>query len=159
MAITSIIVTDGKDITPKHEKAGSFEYIKRLVVPKDGNQATIAFMEIPSGKSAYPYHWHESITEMYVILSGHGQLRTPEGIRHISAGDVVFLPPGTAGAHRLTNIGSEPLQYIDIDTTSNPDVAHYPDSSKTGLIIGGVPIAFHRDHDAVGYYDGEPDAV
>ena len=50
------------------------------------------------------------------------------------------------------------LRYVDVDTTSDPNVAHYPDSGKTGLIIGGVPVAFHRDADAVDYYDGELDA-
>ncbi|WP_062303425.1 cupin domain-containing protein [Demequina subtropica] len=158
MGIDRTIVTDGSDLAPEHQEAGAFEYRKRLVVPRAGNQATVAFMEIPPGRSGYPYHWHEGVTEVYVILAGSGTLRTPEGDRRVEAGDVVVLPPGLAGAHRLTNDGTEVLRYVDVDTTSDPDVTHYPDSGKAGLILGGVAVAFHRDGDAVPYYDGEPDA-
>lgn len=158
MDTSHVIITDGSDLPSREESRGVFAYMKRLVLERRGHQATVAFMEIPPGRSAYPYHWHESITEVYVILSGRGRLRTPDGEREVGPGHVVVLPPGPAGAHRLTNDGTEVLRYVDVDTTSDPDVAHYPDSGKTGLIVGGVPVAFHRDAEAVDYYDGEPGA-
>ena len=114
MDSTQVIATDGSDTPSCEAPRGGFAYARRLVLERSGHQAAVAFMEIPPGRSAYPYHWHESITEV--------------------------------------------LRYVDVDTTSDPDVAHYPDSGKTGLIIGGVPVDYHRDADAVNYYDGEADA-
>lgn len=136
---------------------GAFEYSKRVVVPKAGNQLQIAFMEIPPGKSAYPYHWHEGVTESYVILSGTGSVRTAEGEVAVKPGDVIAFPPGPAGAHRMTNTGTEPLRYVDIDSTADPDVFHYPDAGKTGS-LSRFGTSMFRESDQVGYYDGEPDA-
>ncbi|MBO9577570.1 MAG: cupin domain-containing protein [Microbacteriaceae bacterium] len=136
---------------------GAFEYRKRVVVPAAGNQLQIAFMEIPPGKSAYPYHWHEGVTESYVILSGSGLVRTPGGEFAVGSGDVVAFPPGPAGAHRMTNTGAEPLRYVDIDSTSDPDVFHYPDSGKTGT-ISRFDAGLTFDAARTGYYEGEPDA-
>lgn len=155
MPLNTVLITNGSDLTADHEQHGAFEYTKRLAVPRAGNQATVAFIEIPPGKSNYPYHWHEGVTEVYVILAGTGSLRTAAGERTVTAGDVVVLPPGPEGAHRLTNIGADVLRYVDVDTTSFPDVVHYPDSGKVGYISGGVPQQFFRGDDAVDYYDGE----
>ena len=33
-----------------------FAYARRLVLERSGHQAAVAFMEIPPGRSAYPYH-------------------------------------------------------------------------------------------------------
>lgn len=158
MTTDPVIVTNGANVPVHHESTGDFEYAKRLVVPRTANQATVAFMEIPPGKSGYPYHWHEAVTEVYVILAGNGTLRTPAGARAVSPGDVVVIPPGPEGAHRLTNTGPEPLRYVDVDTTSPADVCHYPDSGKVGLILGGVMTSVFKDDAEVDYYEGEADA-
>jgi uncharacterized cupin superfamily protein len=159
MPIEHVIITGADDVAARTESTGTFAYEKRLVVPKPGNPVQVSFMEIPPGRSAYPYHWHELATEVYVVLSGRGILRTPEGEREIVAGQVVVMPAGIVGAHRLHNPSTtEPLRYVDIDTVSRLDVVHYPDSGKTATSLddGGVMIV--RDTDAVGYYDDEPDA-
>ncbi|MBN9606431.1 MAG: cupin domain-containing protein [Actinomycetales bacterium] len=139
---------------------GGFGYAKRVVVAKPGNQLQVAFLEIPPGRSAYPYHWHEGVTEVYVILSGRGRVRSAEGEFEVGPGEVVAFPPGPAGAHRMTNLSaSEPLRYVDLDSTADPDVYHYPDSGKTGWASSSAGReAFFRDDEAVDYYDGEPDA-
>lgn len=136
---------------------GAFEYQKRVVMPKSGNPLQVAFMELPPGKSGYPYHWHEGIAECYVILSGTGRVRTPDGEFDVGPGEVVVFPKGPAGAHRMTNTGEVPLRYVDIDSTADPDVFHYPDSGKTGY-ASEYAAGMHRDADNVEYYDGEPDA-
>jgi len=153
-------VTSGAfdDFDARREARGAFAYEKRVVVPKSGNRLQVAFMEIPPGKSAYPYHWHESIAEVYVILSGTGVVRSPERETAVAPGDVVAFPPGPAGAHRMTNTGEGPLRYVDIDSTADPDVVHYPDSGKTGYSAFSGSEGRFRDTDAVDYYEGEPDA-
>ncbi len=136
--------------------SGAFGYVKRVVVPKT-EQLQVAFMELAPGKSGYPYHWHEGVTECYVILEGTGVVRTPDGEIAVAPGQVVVFPPGPAGAHRMTNTGTGPLRYVDIDSTADPDVFHYPDSGKSGW-MSRFAAGLHFDDDAVGYYDGEPDA-
>ena len=137
---------------------GAFEYVKRVVVAKTGNQLQVAFMELPPGRSGYPYHWHEGVTESYVILEGRGRVRTPDGEFEVGPGHVVAFPPGPAGAHRLTNVGDGPLRYVDIDSTADPDVFHYPDSGKTGTMSTHSATMFFDDAQ-VGYYEGESDAA
>ena len=159
MPIEHVIVTDGAGLPARVESAGGFGYAKRVVVPKAGNPTQVAVMEIPPGRSAYPYHWHEVATEVYVVLSGRGVLRTPEGEREIVAGQVVVMPAGPAGAHRLHNpSATEPLRYVDIDTVARIDVVHYPDSGKTATSRDDGEFVGFRDGDAVSYYEGEPDA-
>lgn len=153
------VVSGGQgDFAAKHVERGGYAYDKRIVVPKDGSQLHVSFMEIPPGKSAFPYHWHGGITEAFVILSGTGRVRTPERETDLAAGQVIVFPPGPAGAHRITNTSdTEPLRYVDLDTVSDPDVVHYPDSGKTGARSGGVFRVWHDDAE-VDYYEGDPDA-
>ncbi len=146
------------DFAPRGAAQGAFAFEKRTVLPKAGNQLQVSFMEIPPGKSAFPYHWHEGITESYVVLSGTGLVRTADGERTVGPGEVIVLPPGPAGAHRMTNVGDVPLRYVDIDSTSDPDVYHYPDSGKTGWYSARGGDGMFRDSDEAAYYEGEPDA-
>jgi len=141
------------------ESRGRFGYAKRVVVPKAGNPVQVAFMEVPPGCSAYPYHWHEMATEVYVVLSGRGVLRSPEGEQEIGPGEVVVMPAGPAGAHRLHNPSpTEPLRYVDIDTVARLDVVHYPDSGKFATALDDGTNTVFLTSDAVSYYDGEHDA-
>lgn len=151
-----VIIGDGEALPARSVSVGAFAYEKRILVPKEGNQLHVSFMEIPPGKSAFPYHWHEGITEAFVILSGTGVVRTPSGEHAVKAGDVVVFPPGAAGAHRITNTtAAETLRYVDLDTTSRPDVMHYPDSGKTAISGGSAPPTVWRDEDTVDYFDRE----
>jgi len=158
--VTTVLSGPVADFPAEHEARGAFSYAKHLVVPKAGNPMQVAFLEIPPGASAYPYHWHEGVMEVYVILSGRGIVRTPEGQREVSPGEVVVFPIGPAGAHRMTNPSeTEPLVYVDIDSTADPDVFHYPDAGKTGWASAAGRKGWFRDADAVEYYAGEPDAA
>jgi uncharacterized cupin superfamily protein len=84
----NMILIKQSEITPKHESHGEYEYFKRLVLPKTGNQCTVAFMEIPPSKAAFPSHYHVGITEVFYIISGVGRLETAEGDKSVTAGDV-----------------------------------------------------------------------
>ncbi len=158
MAFDSAISGSFDDFPARGDDRGVFAFEKRTVVPKAPNQLQVAFMEIPPGRSAFPYHWHEGVTEAYVILSGTGRVRTADGERTLTAGDVIAFPPGPAGAHRMTNTGEVPLRYVDIDSTADPDVYHYPDSGKTGWASFRRATGVFRDADGVDYSDDEPDA-
>ena len=58
MKIEKTIITNQASIEPKHENHGQFEYFKHLVVPREGNQCTVAIMEIPPLKESFPYSYH-----------------------------------------------------------------------------------------------------
>ncbi|HWL01238.1 MAG TPA: cupin domain-containing protein [Microbacteriaceae bacterium] len=157
MPFDRVVTGAQADFPARTAGQGGFAYAKHQVIEKAGNQLQVSFMEIPPGRSAFPYHWHEAVTEAYVILAGQGRVRTPDAEFDVGPGQVVVFPPGPAGAHRITNTGDVPLRYVDLDTTDDPDVCHYPDSGKTAR-ISSLGTTIWRDADATGYYDGEPDA-
>src|SRR3546814_13416121 len=51
-------------------------------------------VEVPPGKKAWPYHCHHANDEMFVILSGRGELRFGGEVYPCAAGDVVVCPSG-----------------------------------------------------------------
>ena len=133
-----------------------YEYYKRVFLPReDASQCTVSVYEIPPRKSAYPYHSHSNNEEVFYIISGTGLLKTPEGERNVSAGDLLFFPANQTGAHKLTNTSdTDTLVYIDFDTTNDIDVAFYPDSQKIGVWGKGINKVYRIDEN-VDYYKGE----
>ena len=133
-----------------------YEYFRRKFVPMGAANNTLASVyEIPPGKSAYPYHYHHKNEETFYILSGEGTLRTPDGEKKVSAGDLLFFPAGPAGAHKLTNCSeTENLTYLDFDVVHDVDIAVYPDSDKIGIWGKGIN-QIYPCSSAVDYYEGE----
>lgn len=133
-----------------------YEYRRHVFVPRDRTkQCTVSVYEIPPQKTAYPYHWHTKSEEVYYIISGEGVLKTPDGERNVTTGDLLYFPADANGAHKLTNSSdSATLTYIDFDTVNDIDVALYPDSDKIGIWGMGIDKVYKADDD-VDYYDGE----
>ena len=46
-----------------------------------------------------PFHLHENCEHFYFIIEGEGTVETPEGIRPVEPGSMVFIPP--EAKHRL----------------------------------------------------------
>ncbi|MDD3242355.1 MAG: cupin domain-containing protein [Eubacteriales bacterium] len=154
----SILITRRENVEPIHKaERPPYEYLKYEVTPrKDFDQCCVAVYEIPPGKAGYPYHCHLANTEVFYVLEGEGRLETPEGTRAVKKGDFIACPPGENGAHRLFNASqAEPLIYIDFDTANSPDIVHYPDSKKVGIIARGMESKFFQMRDEADYYDGE----
>ena len=132
-----------------------YAYTRRNFVSRGQAGSTlVSIYELPPGKSAYPYHYHLKDEETFYILSGEGLLRTPQGEKAVSAGDLLFFPAGSEGAHKLTSTGSEPLVYIDFDVIHDLDVCRYPDSGKLAVWGMGVNRVYPEDGN-VDYYQGE----
>lgn len=142
-------------VSHRQEHEG-YEYFRRKFVPfGEANNALVSVYEIPPGKAAYPYHYHHKNEETFYILSGEGILRTPNGERKVSAGDLLFFPTGPAGAHKLTNCSdTELLTYLDFDVVHDVDIAVYPDSDKIGIWGMGINRIYPQDSN-VDYYEGE----
>ena len=133
-----------------------YEYYRKKFIPFGGvKNSLVSVYEIPPHKSAYPYHFHHNNEETFYILSGEGVLRTPDGVRKVSAGEFLFFPTGPAGAHKLTNSSdTENLVYIDFDVVHDVDITIYPDSEKIGVWGMGIN-QLYPQAEAVDYYDGE----
>ena len=146
-----------EDIPASHKcEHEGYEYFRRKFIPfGTANHTHVCVYEIPPMKSAYPYHFHYKTEETFYIISGTGILKTPEGEKKVSAGDLLFFPAGESGAHKLTNASeTENLVYIDLNATHDLDVAVYPDSDKIGIWGMGINQIFPKSAD-VDYYDGE----
>ena len=154
--MNEILHARAEELTGKHTAAHEgYEVTKCPFVPRrPGGQCVVNLYRIPVGKAAYPYHYHLKNEEVFYILSGQGTLRTPQGERTVTAGELLFFPASAEGAHKLVNTGSEELVYLDFDTANELDVAMYPDSGKIGIWGKDVNRVFF-EADAADYFAGE----
>src|SRR5229473_2917092 len=100
----------------------------------------LALVRIPKGKTLCPYHAHAAESELYLVLSGRGNVRDKDGTTEVGPGDAFLFQPGEA--HQLSNRGDEDFVYYVI--ADNPrsggttgDSCYYPESGKWTVIIDG----------------------
>ncbi len=93
-------------------------------------QLGASLLEVPPRGSTFPLHIHHANEELLIVVSGRPTLRTLEGERELSAGEVVAFPVGRRGAHRLDNHTEEAAQLLIVSTMLAPEVNEYPDSGK-----------------------------
>ena len=130
-------------------------YKKAFVRRGEAKNTQVSVYELLPGMSAYPYHYHLENEECFYIISGEGILKTPDGEKKVTAGDLLFFPSGKNGAHKLTNSSeSESLVYIDFDVIYNVNVAVYPDSEKVGIWSNDVTKILPLNSN-LNYFDGE----
>ncbi|MCA0206491.1 MAG: cupin domain-containing protein [Proteobacteria bacterium] len=136
-----------------------------IAAPLGATHLGARLVEVPPGKAAWPFHAHHANDEMFVILSGSGELRFGAGRHAVGPGMVAICPAGGAEtAHQLIAGPAEPLRYLAISTMREPDVMEYPDSGKITVFAGAAPggdkarrrvAASFRAGDAVDYWEGE----
>jgi uncharacterized cupin superfamily protein len=126
-----------------------------LAAKKNGSTATgicpfdVELVRVPPRATNWPFHAHSAQWEMYVIVSGRGQVRTSQGRFEVREGDCLQHPPGEA--HQLTNTGAADLIYYVIADNAAADVCHYPDSDKWFLPGQSKPVRLRPAE----CYDGE----
>jgi uncharacterized cupin superfamily protein len=123
-----------------------------------GERLSAGLWELPPGKRSFPLHAHLVTEEALFVVSGTGQVRTPEGLTPIGPGDFVHFPPG-GPAHQLVNDGAEPLVYLGLGAGVGADVVEYPDSDKVAAAVHAPArkrYVFKRGAQ-VDYWDGEPE--
>jgi uncharacterized cupin superfamily protein len=76
------------------------------------------------------YHFHHRWEEMLFVLRGRPTLRTPEGERALTEGEVVHFPVGPGGAHALRNETDDVVRFLMASTRGAPEVVEYPDLRK-----------------------------
>ena len=152
-----IVVKNMQSITPKQKSEYGYEYKKYEITKRsDFSQTYICFYEIMPKSAAYPKHYHSYNTECFYIISGFGVVETKDSNLEVKSGDIIVFPPGEEGTHKLVNKSDkEKLIYIDFDTTNSPDIIHYVDSDKIGIIEHNISSTFYRNKDNVDYFEGE----
>ena len=106
-------------VTPGRERV--FFVNKELA----GIDAMLAgIMRYKKGASS-PYHFHENCEHFYFILEGTATVETPEGVRNVKSGDMIFFP--AEEKHRLR--ATESLFYFEFQA---------PNRFKT-TILDGTP--------------------
>ena len=73
--------------------------------------------------AASPYHMHENCEHFYFVIEGSATVETPDGVRNVKAGDLVFIP--AEDKHRLR--ATEPLFYFEFQA---------PNRFKTVILEG-----------------------
>jgi uncharacterized cupin superfamily protein len=112
--------------------------------------------EVPPGKKLWPYHVHHANEEWAIVIRGRPTLRTPEGERELTEGDVACFPRGPAGAHQIINRTDEPVRVFMLSTLLSPEVLEYPDSGKTAATdADGKRLFRTRLGEPLEYWDGE----
>lgn len=109
----------------------------------------VELVRVPAGAINWPYHSHSVQWELYLVLSGRGQVRTPKGITNVREGDCFIHPPGEP--HQITNTGATDLVYYVVADDLLADVCHYPDTNKWLLPGQAGPVWIQEAN----YYAGE----
>jgi len=112
----------------------------------------LALVRIPKGKTLCPYHSHSSESELYLVVSGRGNVRDKDGSTIVGPGDAFFFGPGEA--HQHSNAGDEDFVYYVIADNPRGDSCFYPDSGKFAVWkeAGEEVIVKATDAD---YFEGE----
>ncbi len=112
--------------------------------------------ELEPGDRLWPYHTHHANEEWVVVLRGQATLRTPEGERTLSEGDVVCFPRGKEGAHQVRNETDSAIRVLMLSTLIAPDIVEYLDSGKVGArSVKGEQILLSRPGPELDYWEGE----
>lgn len=111
----------------------------------------VELVRIPAGAINWPYHSHSARWELYLIIAGRGEVRTPGGVGKVREGDCLVHAPGEA--HQITNTGATDLVYYIVANNAASDVRHFPDSNKWH--VPGFPHPMRLAGPAGDCYDGE----
>ena len=127
---------------------------------RDGHELGCGAFRVDPGKRAFPKHAHLANDEAIYVVAGSGELTIGDESTQLVAGDFVLLPSGIDFAHVLEDNTDEELVYLCMSTMNAPEVVHYPDSGKLGVLESAREWSassisgFYRPQ-KVGYYDGE----
>lgn len=147
-----------KSRSPKGQFRRLTQHISQAVAGVNGLGAKgislpfdVDLVRIPAGAINWPYHSHSAKWELYMIISGRGRVRTPDGAVDVREGDCIVHPPGEA--HQITNTGAADLVYYIIADNPRSDVYHFPDTNKWQ--VPGLPSPVRLAGMARSFYEGE----
>ncbi|HYF26736.1 MAG TPA: cupin domain-containing protein, partial [Baekduia sp.] len=140
------------DVLAVDVQRGATNLRKRAIGDAVGSVRTGAsHQRIAPGARGWPRHCHTAEEELFVVLSGAGEVLLGDERFALRAGSVIARPPGTGVAHAF-EAGDAGLELLGFSTRCAGDAVFYPDSSKVSL-RGLGPLRFRVD--PVDYWDGE----
>ena len=96
--------------------------------------------ELAPGQELGPYHYDHGNETWLLVTAGHPTARYPGGEERLGPGDMVCFPAGPAGAHQVSNHGTEPARVIWLTTRHVPSVLVFPDTGMVELRVAGESI-------------------
>lgn len=101
----------------------------RLGAALGAERTGLSVYELPPGQAVSPYHYEEPEEEWLLVVSGTPTLRHPGGEEQLEPWDIVFFPPGPAGAHSVRNNGDATARVAMFSSNSaSVGAVVYPDS-------------------------------
>ncbi len=112
----------------------------------------LTLARIPVGARYCPYHAEGAQWELYLVVSGRGQVRDAGGVTEVSPGDSFLFKPGEA--HQLSCAGEQDFVYYVVADNPIGDSCYYPDSGKWAVRKEGEETVILRGVETH-YFDGE----
>ena len=107
----------------------------------------MGFVTLEPRGGQVPWHNHDQ-EEVYLIVSGNGEMCVDDEVRMLSGGEAVYIPSGSY--HQLTNVGAEPLTMVYCYGPAG-DVAHWRQElagtlPRAGIDAPPLPHGVHPQH-------------
>jgi uncharacterized cupin superfamily protein len=109
----------------------------------------LSVYELPPGQAIGPYHYEEPVEEWLLVVSGTPTLRHPGGEEELEPWDLVFFPPGPAGAHLVRNTSESPARVAMFSSMgAAAGAVVYPDSDMIWMWTedGAVDLVVDRSN-------------
>jgi mannose-6-phosphate isomerase-like protein (cupin superfamily) len=108
------LLQDHPLVPATHEDPAKPGVLKRVLFNADdfspeSGLKMLNYAVIQPGEAFQPHH-HETLEEVFYVLSGVGELVVGEETVRIGAEMAVLIPPNTT--HMMKNVGEEPLIYL-----------------------------------------------
>jgi uncharacterized cupin superfamily protein len=113
----------------------------------------LEWSRVPPGKPNFPYHAHSAQWELYVVISGKGNVRHKDGTSEVVSGDAFIFGPDEP--HQIINSGEEDLVYYVIADNPIGESGYYPDSGKWKVNKSSAADRVVIKGQETDYFDGE----
>ncbi|HEY2777301.1 MAG TPA: cupin domain-containing protein [Gaiellaceae bacterium] len=101
-----------------------------------GERLGMSVYDLPAGEAIGPYHVELTDEEWLIVVHGEVTVRTPDGERTLTAGDVLCFPVGPDGAHVVRNGSNDEARVALISTKNEFCIVEYPEDGKLQLWAG-----------------------
>lgn len=103
-------------------------HYRRLAPPAGLSQLKASHVVLKPGAWSSQRHWHRTVDELLVMVSGEAVLVDDAGEQVITPGDVIAWPAGVANGHHLQNRSGQDCVFVVAAAGDHEtDSGEYPD--------------------------------